>query len=77
MTMSPKTDKKYYKLCTHCNFFCNVVEPDEFCSLCGSELIDMCQECGNKIDNPYARYCKVCGGNYLKQENKPEDEREF
>ena len=61
---------KYYKLCTKCNYFCRIEESDEYCSNCGTELIEECKNCGKKIDNPYAIYCKKCGTKYREQKNE-------
>ncbi len=70
--MNEKVSSSYYKICPKCKYFCHTAEADEFCSLCGSKLIDMCPGCGKTIDNPYAKFCKYCGNNYpgkLKDEN--------
>ena len=63
---------KIYKICTRCKYFCREEEKDEYCSICGNELISECQTCGEKINNPYADYCKKCGRKYRneKKENK-------
>lgn len=53
-----------YKLCPKCSFFCHKLEPDKYCSLCGTELIDSCPSCHKSISNPYAKYCKECGAEY-------------
>lgn len=53
-----------YKICPKCNYFCNILEKDNYCSLCGSKLIENCPECSEVIVNPYAKYCKKCGSSY-------------
>lgn len=53
-----------YKLCPKCGFFCHLSEVDQYCSLCGTQLIEKCQVCLESIDNPYANYCKKCGTAY-------------
>ncbi len=53
-----------FMICSNCEFFCDKKEPDKFCSLCGSTLIDNCPSCGKEIINPYAKFCKYCGKNY-------------
>lgn len=52
---------KFYKICTKCNYFTRVEAPDDFCPNCGTKLISECRNCSEKIDNPYANYCKKCG----------------
>jgi predicted amidophosphoribosyltransferase len=59
---------KYYKICPECSFFCRIEEKDRFCSICGAELAEKCPHCGEKIDNPYAEYCKYCGARYRTDE---------
>ncbi len=50
-----------YKICPNCNFFSHIDEPDEYCTQCGTKLIQSCPNCNNDIDNPFAKYCKHCG----------------
>ncbi|MBX3009444.1 MAG: zinc ribbon domain-containing protein [Melioribacteraceae bacterium] len=50
-----------YKICPHCSYFSHISEQDKYCSLCGSELLVKCTDCGHPYDNPYAKYCKHCG----------------
>ncbi len=60
-----KTDIRHnYKICPVCSFFCNVKEAGNYCSFCGSKLIDKCPKCGEPISNPYAKFCKYCGEHY-------------
>ncbi len=66
-----------YKLCTKCNFFCSMNELDEYCSLCGSKLIDVCPSCEREISNPYAHFCKYCGSAYPGKENMEKRAEEF
>ncbi len=61
---------KYYKICRKCNYFSREEEKDNFCPFCGTELIAVCPNCGEKIDNPYAEYCKYCGEKYRKIEHE-------
>ena len=70
-----KTDNNFYKICPACNFFCHIDEPDEFCSYCGRKLITKCPQCGNKIDNPYVKYCKYSGKPILRIDN--DNKKEF
>ncbi|NCS89032.1 MAG: hypothetical protein GW789_09870 [Ignavibacteria bacterium] len=60
---SVKFDRAY-KLCPKCNFFCHLSEHDQYCSLCGTQLIDKCPACSASISNPYAKFCKECGTAY-------------
>jgi hypothetical protein len=53
-----------FKICPRCDFFCNVNEPDNYCSFCGTKLIETCPNCGKPIENPYANFCKYCGEVY-------------
>ena len=53
-----------YKICPECEFFCNYLEPDKYCSICNEELIISCPKCGQDIKNPYANYCRFCGEKY-------------
>jgi RNA polymerase subunit RPABC4/transcription elongation factor Spt4 len=64
---------KLYKICTQCHYFCRVEEKDEFCSICGTELISKCKKCGDDIDNPYAEYCKKCGEKYRIGKNEKKE----
>jgi hypothetical protein len=59
-----KEYKHAFKLCPNCSFFCSINEPDQFCSLCGVQLIEKCPSCSKEIVNPYAKFCKYCGINY-------------
>lgn len=61
---------KSYRICPDCDYFCNILEKDKYCSLCGSLLIDKCKKCGCEISNPYAHYCKCCGEAYKKKVHK-------
>ncbi|RKY56313.1 MAG: hypothetical protein DRP89_01605 [Candidatus Neomarinimicrobiota bacterium] len=73
------TDQKY-KICPNCSFFCSISESDEYCSLCGAKLIDICLNCGESITNPYAQFCKYCGAQYpgrKKDEKKSKREMKF
>ncbi len=53
-----------FKICPSCEYFCNSLEPDKYCSICGAELISKCPNCGGEISNPYANFCKYCGKLY-------------
>ncbi len=57
--MAEETD--FYKLCPQCDFFCHSREDDKYCSLCGTALMETCRSCGEKIGNPYAKFCRFCG----------------
>jgi RNA polymerase subunit RPABC4/transcription elongation factor Spt4 len=61
---------KLYKICVNCHYFCRIEEKDEYCSICGKELISKCKKCGENIDNPYAEYCKYCGEKFRKNETE-------
>ncbi len=66
--------EQLYRICPSCSFFCNKLEEDKFCSLCGSELIEECPTCKNSISNPYANYCKYCGESYPGRSSKGNSE---
>jgi RNA polymerase subunit RPABC4/transcription elongation factor Spt4 len=59
-------NKQAYKICPHCDYFCNIEENKNYCPKCGTKLIDKCQNCGAPIDYPYAKFCPVCGAPYRK-----------
>jgi len=76
--MADKVQIKTYKLCPNCSFFCNSNESDEYCSSCGSKLIDICLNCGESITNPYAQFCKYCGAQYPgRKKDEKESKREM
>lgn len=62
-----------YKICPSCSFFCGLSEDDNFCSVCGAELFTSCKNCGKEIVNPYANYCKFCGGPLTTKNSKLEE----
>lgn len=60
-----------FKICKRCDFFAGIEENARFCPNCGSELISECPSCNGSIDNPYAKFCKLCGAEYPgRQKNK-------
>ena len=76
--MADKVQTKTYKLCPNCTFFCSISEPDEYCSLCGSILIESCEKCKASINNPYAQFCKYCGSQYPgRKKDEKESKREM
>jgi rRNA maturation endonuclease Nob1 len=50
-----------YRLCGHCGNFSSASEPQTFCMLCGTKLIDACPRCKEPIVYPTARFCPACG----------------
>lgn len=59
-----------YKLCIKCDYFCNILEENNYCPTCGAMLINKCRNCGNEIIYPYATYCGFCGTPYKDQKIK-------
>ena len=53
--------KDFYKICSKCDFFCHINEEDSYCTFCGEKLMINCKNCGEKISNPYGKYCSHCG----------------
>jgi len=56
--------KDGYRLCPSCGYFSHIDERQNYCTLCGSKLIEECAECKEVIGNPTGRYCPYCGGSY-------------
>ncbi|NOX18125.1 MAG: hypothetical protein GXO87_07580 [Chlorobi bacterium] len=69
-------DKHKYRICPECDFFCNVKEKYKFCPKCGTQLIEKCPSCGEAIDNPFSKFCGVCGEPY-RTNNKKTDLKEI
>jgi predicted RNA-binding Zn-ribbon protein involved in translation (DUF1610 family) len=59
-----------YRICPSCEFFCNVKEKYKFCPRCGTKLIEKCPSCGEEIDNPFLKFCGVCGTPYRNEKSK-------
>ncbi len=59
-----------YRICPSCDFFCNVKEKYKFCPRCEDALMEKCSNCGEAIENPFAKYCGVCGSPYRNEKSK-------
>ncbi|MBI3580006.1 MAG: zinc ribbon domain-containing protein [Ignavibacteriales bacterium] len=53
-----------YRLCPKCGNFSHVAEEQFFCILCGTKLIEACNQCGKPILHPQGRFCHHCGATY-------------
>lgn len=53
--------KDRYKICPNCSNFTNYSDPNRYCYVCGSFLIDGCPECKEPIIYPNSKFCPVCG----------------
>jgi hypothetical protein len=46
-------------VCLSCDYY--GVSTEKFCPLCGSQLVHCCEACGERLANPFARFCVQCG----------------
>ena len=65
-TLKKIEEKNFYRLCPNCGNFSHIMENHKYCSLCGTELIEECNNCKTKIENPTAQFCVKCGERMLR-----------
>lgn len=56
--------KHLYKICPECDYYCNILEKNNYCPSCGTKLIEKCTGCNSGISYPFANYCGRCGKAY-------------
>lgn len=65
--MNTKTVKKeQYKLCPDCGNFISYKEQENYCYLCGAQMLSECPSCKEPIIYPTSQFCPVCGKYLLK-----------
>ncbi|MCE1166447.1 MAG: DUF2321 domain-containing protein [Bacteroidetes bacterium] len=60
--------KDTYKICPKCGNFIIYIDKEKYCSVCGSEYIEMCPSCHEPIIYPVSRFCPVCGKQLINAE---------